>query len=73
MPALWNGGLIGRHAEFFNDDPETHAYCTITVPAPWLDTPGPTWQLVASMLRNQRRQFSEAPPPRPVQERLQLL
>jgi hypothetical protein len=66
-------GLIGRHAGFFNYDPETHAYCMITVPAPWRDTPGPTWQLVASMLRNQGRRFSEAPPPRPVQERLQLL
>jgi hypothetical protein len=66
-------GLIGRHAGFFNYDPETRAYCIITVPAPWRDTPGPTWQLVAAMLRNQRRQFSEAPPPRPVQEPLQLL
>jgi hypothetical protein len=66
-------GLIGRHAGFFNYDPETRAYCMITVPAPWRDTPGPTWQLVAAMLRNQRRQLSEAPPLRPVQERLQLL
>jgi hypothetical protein len=66
-------GLIGRHAAFFNYDPETRAYCMITVPAPWRDTPGPTWQLVAAMLRNQRRQFSEAQPPRPVQERLQLV
>jgi hypothetical protein len=66
-------GLIGRHAGFFNYDPETRAYCMITVPAPWRDTPGPTWQLVAAMLRNQRRQFSEAPRPRPVQERLQLV
>jgi len=31
----------------------------ITVPAPWRDTPGPTWQLVAGMLRNHRRQFAE--------------
>jgi hypothetical protein len=36
-------------------------------------TPGPTWQLVAALLRNQRRQFSETPPARPVQERLELL
>ena len=70
--AEWKG-LISRHAGFFNYDPETRAYCMITVPAPWRDTPGPTWQLVAAMLRNQRRQFSEAPPPKPVQERLQLL
>jgi hypothetical protein len=66
-------GLIGRHAGFFNYDPEARAYCMITVPAPWRDTPGPTWQLVAAMLRNQRREFSEDPPPRPVQERLQLI
>jgi hypothetical protein len=65
--------LIGRHAGFFHYDPDTRAYCMITVPAPWRDTPGPTWQLVAAMLRNQRREYSEAPPPRPVQERLQLL
>ena len=41
-------GLINRHAGFFNYDPETRAYCMITVPAPWRDTPGPTWQLVAA-------------------------
>ena len=66
--------LISRHAGFFNYDPERRAYCMITVPAPWRDTPGPTWQLVAAMLRNQRRQLSEEePPPRPVQQRLALL
>ena len=64
--------LISRHAGFFNYDPETRAYCMITIPAPWRDTPGPTWQLVAAMLQNQRRQLSEAPPPRPVQQRLRL-
>ena len=65
--------LIGRHAGFFNYYPKTRAYCMVTVPAPWRDTPGPTWQLVAAIFRNQRRQFSEAPPARPVQERLELL
>jgi hypothetical protein len=69
----WKEQLFGRHAGFFNYDPENRAYCMVTVPAPWRDTPGPTWQLVAAMLRNQRRQLSEQPPPRPVQERLQLL
>jgi hypothetical protein len=57
-------GLIGRHAGFFNYDPERRAYCMITVPARGA-TQGPTWQLVAAMLRNQRRQFAEAPPPQP--------
>ena len=70
--AEWKG-LFVRHAGFFNYDPQSRAYCMITVPAPWRDTPGPTWHLVAAMLRHQRRQFAEAPPPRPVQERLQLL
>jgi hypothetical protein len=65
--------LIGRHAGFFDYDPKTQAYCMITAPAPWRDTPGPTWQLVAAMMRNQSRQFSQQPPPRPIQERLQLL
>jgi hypothetical protein len=65
--------LIHRQAGFFNYDPETRAFCMITVPAPWRDTPGPTWQLVASMLRNQRHRFTEEPPPRPTQQRLELL
>jgi len=45
-------------------------FCTVTVPAPWRDTPGPTWQLVAAMLRNQRRELEERPPERPRQERI---
>jgi hypothetical protein len=65
--------LIGRHAGFFHYDPDVRAYCMITVPAPWRDTPGPTWQLVAAMLRNQRRQFLEDPPSSPLQQRLTLL
>jgi hypothetical protein len=69
--AEWKA-LIGRHAGFFSYDPESRAYCMITVPAPWRDTPGPTWQLVAAMLRNQRWHFTEKPPPRPAQERLDL-
>jgi hypothetical protein len=64
--------LISRHAGFFDYAPETRAYCMITIPAPWRDTPGPTWQLVAAMLRNQHRHLSEAPPARPVQQRLAL-
>ena len=35
-------------------DPIETAYCRVTVPAPWRETPGPTWQFVAGMLRNQR-------------------
>lgn len=70
--AEWRA-LIGRHAGFFNYDPDRRAFCMITIPAPWRDTPGPTWQLVAAMLRHQRREFVEAPPPRPQQEKLTLL
>ncbi len=64
--------LIGRHAGFFHYDPERRAYCMITVPAPWRDTPGPTWQLAAAMLRNQRRQWAEEAPARPAQQKLEL-
>ena len=64
--------LIGRHAGFFSYDPGARAYCMITIPAPWRDTPGPTWQLTAAMLRNQRRQFSEAAIPPPAQQKLEL-
>jgi hypothetical protein len=33
-------------------------YCRITIPAPWRETPGPTWQFVAGMLRNQQKSFN---------------
>jgi hypothetical protein len=65
-------GLITRHAGFFNYDPERRAYCMITIPAPWRDTPGPTWQLLAAMVRNQRRPFEEQTT-LAVQQRLDLL
>jgi hypothetical protein len=45
-------------------------YCRITVPAPWRDTPGPTWQFVAGMLRNQQKSFLGTPPKQPNQQRL---
>jgi hypothetical protein len=64
--------LIKRHAGFFNFDAERKEYCMITVPAPWRDTPGPTWQFVAAMLRNQKKCFEEKPPPPPVQEKIRF-
>jgi hypothetical protein len=70
--AQWKA-LICRHAGFFNYDPETQTFCMITIPAPWRDTPGPTWQLVAAMLRNQRYRLTEEPPARPAQQRLELI
>jgi hypothetical protein len=45
-------------------------YCRITVPAPWRDTPGPTWQFVAGMLRNQQKSFQATPAKQPNQQRL---
>jgi hypothetical protein len=68
-PEEWKR-LLCRHAGYFHLDSESRAFCMITVPAPWRDTPGPTWQLVASMLRNQRREFEEKPPPLPAQQRI---
>lgn len=64
--------LLGRQAGFFSFDAATRQYCMIRVPAPWRDSPGPTWQLVAAMLRNQYRALSEKPPPSPLQGRLIL-
>lgn len=62
--------LMPRQAGFFNFNPEAQCYCMITIPAPWRDSPGPTWQLVAAMLRNQRRTMEEKPPPPPTQQKL---
>jgi hypothetical protein len=57
------GGLI-------HFDMDHHAQCRITVPAPWRETPGPTWQFVAGMLRNQQKSFRDAPMKHPNQQRL---
>jgi hypothetical protein len=62
--------LIKRYAGFFAFDPARGEYCMVTVPAPWRDTPGPTWELVAAMLRNQRRELVERPQPPPAQQKL---
>jgi hypothetical protein len=47
--------LIRWQAGFFSFDSDTRHYCLIIVPAPWRDTPGPTWHLVAAMLRKAPR------------------
>jgi hypothetical protein len=64
--------LAKRHAGFFYYEPELGEFCIIAVPAPWRDTPGPTWQLTAAMLRHQRRELIENPPPPPSQQKLEL-
>jgi hypothetical protein len=65
--------LIGRNAGFFHYEVETGWFCLLTIPAAWRDTPGPTWQLAAAMLRNQRRELEERPPAPPAQQRLTLV
>jgi hypothetical protein len=66
--------LVCRHAGFFYYEAETGCFCIMAVPAAWRDTPGPTWQLTAAMLRNQRRlTASEMPAPLPKQQRLALI
>lgn len=59
-----------RHAGWFDYNAETSVYCTLIVPAPWRDTPGPTWQLTAAMMRNQLKDLSERPPVKSPQEKL---
>ena len=49
------------------------SFPNVVVPAPWRDTPGPTWQFMAAMLRNQRRRFEERPPAQPKQLRISFL
>ena len=68
-PGEWRE-IMPRQAGFFSYDADTQAYCLITVPAPWRDTPGPTWQLVAAMMRNQRRDLGERPPAPIAQQKL---
>jgi hypothetical protein len=67
-PAEWRE-LFPRHAGFFSYNPDARAYCMMTVPAPWRDTPGPTWQLLAAMVRNQRRELTGPPAAWPAQQR----
>ena len=64
--------LVRSHNGFFYINAETSIYLMVNVPAPWRDTPGPTWQLAASMLRNQARQIEGRPPPLPKQQKLAL-
>jgi hypothetical protein len=56
--------------EFIHFDLSHNTYCRITVPAPLRETPGPTWQFVAGMLRNQQKCFEDAPFKPPHQQRL---
>lgn len=64
--------IVRQHSGFFHIEPATGDFCMVTIPAPWRDTPGPTWQFVAAMLRNQQRSFQEKPPAPPKQQKLDL-
>jgi hypothetical protein len=64
--------LIKKQAGFFSFDADRREYCMITAPAPWRDTPGPTWELVAAMLRNQRRELEEKPPEPKAQQKFRF-
>jgi hypothetical protein len=67
----WNA-MVQQCEQFVWFDPPSSTYCTTTVPACWRDTPGPTWQFTAAMLRNQRREFEDRPPAPPKQTKLDL-
>lgn len=61
---------VTKGATVFGYDAETGLHCAVRVPAPWRDTPGPTWELLAAMVRNQRREMEERPPAPPAQTKL---
>jgi hypothetical protein len=61
---------LSRQVGFFHFNPEEKAYCVLSLPAPWRDTPGPTWELAAAMMRHQRRQLTPQPVNTALQEKL---
>jgi hypothetical protein len=61
--------LVRTHPGFIHLDLDSALYCILCVPAPWRDTPGPTWQFAAAMLRNQQRAMTERPPAAPKQQK----
>lgn len=62
--------ILKRQSGFFYFDPGSGEFCVMAIPAPWRDTPGPTWELTAAMMRHQRKELEEAPPPKPAQQKL---
>jgi len=62
--------MLSRNEPLLHFHETSGIYCRVTVPAPWRETPGPTWQFVAAMLRNQRRCFQEAVAKPPNQQKL---
>lgn len=64
------GRELIRSSALFGHDPETGIHCAVRIPAPWRETPGPTWELLAAMVRNHRRELEEKPPAPPAQIRM---
>ncbi|HSU30562.1 MAG TPA: hypothetical protein VLJ11_04955 [Bryobacteraceae bacterium] len=62
--------MLARFEDFAHFNTDHNIYCRVTVQAPWRETPGPTWQFVAGMLRNQQKGFQERPAKQPNQQRL---
>lgn len=62
--------VMSRAEPVLHFDGDRRLYCRVTLRAPWRETPGPTWQFVAGMLRNQRMRLEEQPPKPPKQEKL---
>jgi hypothetical protein len=65
--------LVRSHTGFFQIDSQTGRYCTVNISAPWRDTPPPTWQFAAAMLRNQQRAITERTPPLPKQQKFNFI
>lgn len=67
-PDQWNA-LMKEKGGFCHFDGKTGAFCMLAAPAPWRETPGPTWQLTGAMIRNQQRRFQEKARPFPSQQK----
>jgi len=64
---------MSAHSGTLHFDPAHGIHCRVTIPSPWRETPGPTWQFVAGMLRNQQKVFQGRSPKQPNQQRLPFI
>src|SRR5581483_9045849 len=44
--------VLAQSVAFAHFNAQHGSHCRVTIPAPWRETPGPTWQFVAGMLRS---------------------
>jgi hypothetical protein len=63
---------VVRGATLFGYDAQSGLHCAVRAPAPWRDTPAPTWELLAAMVRNQRRELELRPPAPAAQTRMRF-